>query len=868
MQADGPFLHQAQVDGIPPADATLDDGRVEHGGRATSMDEEHAERAPQIGNASELRRDPKSTKMKKGRKMKAALLLGSMNMSGRGDISKKNDKWCAINQILREKKIGILALQETHLNAEDAETVQRLYGRRVHIIHSPDPTNPTAARGVAIVLNRELMDVTNVRTEKIIPGRAMLITTKWHANQDITILNVYAPNLQAENEAFWKDLERRFAQRRLRKPDVVAGDFNIVEEEIDRLPIKASHEGPLTALKSLLKSLDLHDGWRLTNPTERAYSFLQRGGTHRSRLDRIYATDDIIRRSLRWDILTTGVPTDHCLVTANLTAANAPEIGRGRWTMPLHLLLDHTFLTDAARIGERELRRAREHAKEAKRTEANNPQTALKSFKNAVKELAQRKMKQRIPKLRMEIARLTILRDEIQGKHGFEKDVEAQNDAVILQERIVKLESRRHCQTQLATATHYDLNAEKVSKYWSAVNREKKPRDLFFALRKADGSGYETRSDQMAALARDYHDNIQRQDVRLGETECERKETVDAALDNVDTSLDREEKQTLSGNTTRCEIEDALESSGTGKATGLDGIPYEFWQKMNKKWKRSTERSSPRFDCIELLLLAYNDVDKNGPCEGSAFAEGWMCPLYKKKDRRDIENYRPITLLNTDYKTYTKILATRLSRVIHKIVHPDQAGFIPKRQISNQTQLCKVMIDYAEATEENGVIIALDQEKAYDKIAHDYLWETLARFGIPNDYIKKLQGLYKSATTVVILNGKTSQAFLVTRGVRQGDPLSCLIFDIAIEPLACTLRKSSLKGFKIPGAPQRLIASLFADDTSAFLTAEDKWSDIWRIIECWCRGSRARFNAGKTEVIPIGSPKYRKAVMENRMLSG
>ena len=69
------------------------------------------------------------------------------------------------------------------------------------------------------------------------------------------------------------------------------------------------------------------------------------------------------------------------------------------------------------------------------------------------------------------------------------------------------------------------------------------------------------------------------------------------------------------------------------------------------------------------------------------FALGWMCPIYKKKDQTEISNYRPITLLNTDYKLLTKVLAQQLLENIEHMVHPDQAGFIPKRSIFNNIRL-------------------------------------------------------------------------------------------------------------------------------------------------------------------------------------
>ncbi|EPS97912.1 hypothetical protein FOMPIDRAFT_18560, partial [Fomitopsis schrenkii] len=82
------------------------------------------------------------------------------------------------------------------------------------------------------------------------------------------------------------------------------------------------------------------------------------------------------------------------------------------------------------------------------------------------------------------------------------------------------------------------------------------------------------------------------------------------------------------------------------------------------------------------------------------------------------------------------------------------------------------------------------------------------------------------------------------------------------------LRRSQLRGFHLPGAARRLVASLFADDTSTFLAASDRWSTLWTIIGRWCKGSRAKFNTGKTEVIPIGTLEYREAVLEHRSING
>jgi hypothetical protein len=156
------------------------------------------------------------------------------------------------------------------------------------------------------------------------------------------------------------------------------------------------------------------------------------------------------------------------------------------------------------------------------------------------------------------------------------------------------------------------------------------------------------------------------------------------------------------------------------------------------------------------------------------------------------------------------------------------------------------------------LIVALNQEKAYDKISHDYLWEVLKRFGLPSHFIKTVAVLYHNAESVVIINGVISPLFNIYRGVRQGDPLSCLLFDYAIEPLTLMLKSSSLKGYKIPHLPKRLIASLFADDITVYLREEDHFPDLLTLLYTWCKAAGAKFNMEKTGIVPIGKREFRE----------
>lgn len=849
----------------PPHDAAVGhgDGAARHSPTRDPSPGRSQQRSPNNARAPAPDREHAT----RGRKTKASVLVASLNVCGRGHIGRAGDKWNSLNQMMKEKRIGIMALQETHLTHDDVVTIHNLYGRRLRVFASPSD-HASSTQGVAFVLNRELVDVSNVSFDILIPGRAARVRLRWHADKYLTLLNVYAPNEPAANASFWRSLARLVMG--IPHPDVLLGDFNLVEEAADRLPAKEPDEHAILALRDFTSRLSLSDGWRLTDPHRVEFTFPRAGGPSRSRLDRIYTTDELLTRSYKWDIQTSPVRTDHRLVSVKLSCATAPFIGKGRWSLPTALLHDTTFLRSVITAGESILNSAHASAETGCRTNSSNPQLHLYTFKQRVQDLARTRMKKRIPKVQLAIDSAKRDLSKLQQSPVFQTNQHLQEDASMLLDRIYELERRQLESTQKITATRYALNGERVTQYWSAINRERKPRDIFYALRRPGPPDlphtYETRSDKMAKLARDYHEAIQQDDVEA--TSVTRNRDIEHALRDVRVALSAGDAEALEPQTMRDEVEYALQHAGTGRACGLDGLPYEFWATLARAWKASSAHTSPRFDCVELLTLAYRDMEEHGLCPEAHFAEGWMCPLYKKKDRRDISNYRPITLLNSDYKLYTKVVALRLSRVVSSIVHPDQAGFIPGRQITDQTQLCRVITDYAEAVEEDGVIIALDQEKAYDKISHDYLWATLRRFGLPATLIKRVQSLYEDAWTTVIINGEQSSPFRVSRGVRQGDPLSCLLFAIAIEPLACSLRASALRGFQIPGDKDRLVASLFADDTSAFLSKNDSWSGLWDVIQPWCAGSTAHFNAPKTEVIPVGSPAYRAAVLEHRCLSG
>ena len=173
------------------------------------------------------------------------------------------------------------------------------------------------------------------------------------------------------------------------------------------------------------------------------------------------------------------------------------------------------------------------------------------------------------------------------------------------------------------------------------------------------------------------------------------------------------------------------------------------------------------------------------------------------------------------------------------------------------------MCAYTNYMEENRAIIALDQEKAYNKIDHKYMLDSLRAFRLPNIFVNTIDALYQNAQTKIIINGVTSDAYIITQGVRQGDPLSCLLFDLAIEPLAAYIRDTpNLKEYKIPNIGRTIKIKLYVDDTTIYLSSLDKYYDLEYILTKWCLASRVKFNLEKTEIISIGMKAHQKRLIQ------
>jgi hypothetical protein len=198
----------------------------------------------------------------------------------------------------------------------------------------------------------------------------------------------------------------------------------------------------------------------------------------------------------------------------------------------------------------------------------------------------------------------------------------------------------------------------------------------------------------------------------------------------------------------------------------------------------------------------------------------------KKQNAVDIRDFRPISLIGSVYKILAKVLANRLRRVLDGLVSESQNAFVGGRQTLDSVLIANECLDSRIKSRILGVVCKLDIEKAYDHVNWDCLLYLLNRMGFGSKWIQWIRTCISTVCFSVMINGSPSGFLGSSRGIRQGDPLSPLLFLLVMEVLSRMLRKTEeaglIKGFqagKSPGEGISVSHLLFADDTIVFCDA-------------------------------------------------
>ena len=311
--------------------------------------------------------------------------------------------------------------------------------------------------------------------------------------------------------------------------------------------------------------------------------------------------------------------------------------------------------------------------------------------------------------------------------------------------------------------------------------------------------------------------------------------------------LSGEEKSFLEKDLTINELKGALTSFADNKSPGEDGLTKEFYQTF--------------FDLLcKDLLDSYNEAF----CKGSLSVsqKRGTITLIPKEDENltELKNWRPISLLNIDYKILSKVLARRMENILPKLVHTDQTGliFVNGRYIGQSIRLLNDIMEYTDFKKLPGIFLFVDFEKAFDTIEWSFISNTLEVFKFGCNFQKWLSVIYNNIQSAVMNGGRMTNYFEITRGVRQGCPFNPSLFIRTVELLALKIRQSpNCRGIRLPNEKEVSI-SQFADDTTIITTNTDSLRSHLQAIEEFGAISGLKLNRKKTKAMWLGSMKHSK----------
>ena len=299
------------------------------------------------------------------------------------------------------------------------------------------------------------------------------------------------------------------------------------------------------------------------------------------------------------------------------------------------------------------------------------------------------------------------------------------------------------------------------------------------------------------------------------------------------------------------ELELVIKQAKLNKAPGPDGYSNKFFKTF----------------CTELLNWIFRSFKQ-------AITVNALSPIIKRgtitcipkqgKDRNLLKNWRPLTMLNSTYKFYSAILANRLKSTLETVVNPDQTGFIANRFIGDNTRLLYDTINHCEMENKEGLLIVLDFAKAFDTIEWSYIYTCMKIFGYGDRFITMIKLLHNDSTSVVENNGHFSNVIPLSRGCRQGDPISPYIFVLCAEILSHCIREcGDIKGIEVNGT--EIFISQYAYDTTLFL--EGSLAAIKKLMSIlkWFKNiSGLGINVDKTKAVKLGATRDRSLYWEGR----
>lgn len=657
--------------------------------------------------------------------------------------------------------------------------------------------------GTAFLI-REGIPVTNV--ERLESGRAISVEIL-----DVTFINVYAPsgnNYRSLRATFFKE-EIIYLLRKDPKNLVFGGDFNCVINSKDQVPnFNFSSE-----LKHLITGLKLKDAWEVLNPTTVEYTYVT--ATSRSRIDRIYISTDLQRSLLKVETIPVYF-SDHStfLACINLSAQPTRRF-KNQWTLNISLLNEDDLEEELSAAWELCLRSVERH-----------PSTLDWWTKRAK------------PKLRRVCMQYSARRNR-ELKHTMEFYYSILRE---LYERAnvstPRIEDIRKTKAKLLTLKRMQLQGLKIKSKAKSVSEEETA-SLYHLLRHArnrranfieeiqteDGTRLTTQQEILNEVSRHYEELYSENQIH--------EETLDDFTSIIESCLSDEENDELLSPVTKDDVHDIIRTSPQKKSPGPDGLPVEFYKRY---WNIVSDR---------MTLIANEILD--GKMVPAEFKECKIVLIPKNTGKKNLQNFRPISLLNSDYKIICRIINNKLLSIAAKIISPHQSC-AANRTIFKSISEYRDIIALTAVTNIKCALLFIDFYKAFDCVNHRYLLQTMKKMGFSHRFLNMITNIATGIQAKIAVNGQCTKQLRISRGVPQGSPLSMFLFVTSLEPFLRHVH-ASLTGVTLSG--QKTAIRAYADDVGVIIRNKGDLTNLERIVRNYGLASGATTNANKSKFLNL-----------------
>ena len=651
-------------------------------------------------------------------------------------------------------------------------------------------------------------------------GRFTICSFKWF-DHNIIIVNLYAPNLPNEQELFYQKVHFLIIDH-LSPSDVlvIGGDFNNTHSPLDKIGGNSSCKELPSSFACMIEDLNLVDTFRHLYPT--ANDITWSNSYVGTRLDRFYIQSSHLYLLQRVSHQIVSA-TDHSAVVLDLKSNLMGAPKTKTMITPRHIFMSHLFLSSVLDM----------------------------NFPNSIIDVIQILTNTAKNTLVHDVKWNQSLKEELLSIKEREKLIAFTKDNNRLME-IKNLKTQLYKISRSANQLKWQENDElffkfgdKPSKFLSSFLTSKGKIPKILALR--DNDLVQRDQEKMEKIAITFYKQLYSSE-KTDDISC------DIILSNIKMCLDPGIAFMLEQPITAEEVTSAIENAPRNKSPGSDDIPSEVWLEL-------THLSS---------VIAH---DFNNWLDSSSIPddinEGVINLLFKKDDPMEIKNYRPITLLNSIRKILSSIIVKRLYKHTTHLVSASQTA-VPGRYIGSNIKTVQDLIEWCKIKNLPVALLLADQEKAFDRIEHIFIFKTLLKFGFSTKFIGWIKTLLSNGRSCIKINGNLTDAFDLSRGVRQGDPLSPYLFVLAMEPLIQSIENdNSICGIRIPNG-NFIKSSAFADDLTLFASGSSDWVNYEKWMTIFSKASGARFNNMKCEALthnfpdPPTQPKYFNKISDDR----